>query len=212
MYRYLNLTTNPLLEGLSGSNLESLARELTGKNLSKSYIEYAIQDYAQVLSKELLDQFDQLGLTPYFVVVWANSSEQRPAEHCMIHTDLTWYKDSWRTVPCGVNWELTEGSAEFQWLANRDQEEVYPPDTGLRLFNAVHYGARAKRGGYHNFDLVDSATIVSPMLVRTDMPHAIAFDRTAGEKRVNISVRFSLDSIDSWESAVNCFSTVIKQE
>ena len=212
MYRYLTLPTNPLREGLSGANLEDLARDLTGKRLDKGYIEYAIRDYAQVLSDTLIDQFSQLGLTPYFVVVWANSSEKRPAEHCMIHTDLTWHNDKWSRVPCGVNWELTEGSAEFQWLANRDQEEIYPPEDGLQLFNAIHYGERAKRGGYSNFDLVDRAPIISPMLVRTDMPHAIAFDRTAGAKRVNISVRFGLEQIDSWASACERFSTVIKQE
>jgi len=209
-YRYLDLVSNPLKPELTGDNLEQAARELTGKNLSKSYIEYAIRDYAQVLGEELIDQFDQLGLTPYFVVVWANSSPHRPAEHCMIHTDLTWHNDKWSRVPCGINWELTPGSAEFQWLANRDQEEVYPPEDGLQLFNAIHYGERARRGGYKNFDLVDSAPIISPMLVRTDMPHAIAFDRTAGAKRVNISVRFSLASIDSWATALDKFSTVIK--
>lgn len=212
MYRYLNLTAKPLCQGLTGLNLESLAQELTGKNLTKSYIEYAIQDYQQVLNSNILEQFASLGLTPAFVVVWANSAEQRLAEHSMIHTDLTWHDERWRPIPCGVNWELTEGSAEFQWLDNRNQEEIYPPEDGLKLFNAIHYGARAKRGGYSNFDLIDSAPILSPMLVRTDQPHAVAFACTSGEKRVNISVRFSLDSINSWESAVRVFSTVIKQE
>jgi hypothetical protein len=210
MYRYLSLTSNPLRPGLDGSNLELLARELTGKNLTKSYIEYAIQDYTRVLSPEILAEFALLGLTPKFVVVWSNSLEHRPAEHAMIHTDLTWHNNSWQGVPCGVNWELTPGSAEFQWLANRDQTAIYPPDTGLRLFNAIHYGQRGQRGNYDNFNLIDRATIIGPMLVRTDIPHAVAFDRTACDRRVNISVRFSLDSIGSWAKALELFSTVIK--
>ena len=212
MYRYLSLSSDPLREGVNADNLEQLARELSGNTRPNVYKEYCVADYASILNTQVIAEFAQLGLTPKFVVVWANQLAHRPITHAMIHTDLTWHDSAWATVPCGVNWELSEGSAEFYWLANRDQELVYPPEDGLRLFNAIHYGERGLRGGYSNFDLVASARITSPMLVRTDVPHSVAFDRATSTKRINISVRFGLEQINSWESAVDIFSTVVKQE
>lgn len=200
LYKLLNLPQDPL----NRANLNSLI----AKKKKYSTVEEDLETY---LSPAILDVFKSINLRPRFVVYFGRLFAKQ--NEIQVHRDITYLNNQWKSIPCGINWELTPGHTLFEWYDPGTEKEHLPdPVHALPLeLNGAHYGHRANMD-VSNFTLVESLHVKEnqPYLFRTDIPHRVTY-ATTSNNRICISIRFTLEDVPSWEHALTKFDSLIKQ-
>ena len=198
LYKLLNLPQNPLkLE-----NLESLV----AKKKKYSTVEEDLETY---LTPEILEIFKSINLCPRFVVYFGRLYAKQ--NEIQVHRDITYLDNQWKSIPCGINWELTPGDTLFEWYdTSKENEHLPDPEHALPLeLNGAHYGHRANMD-VSTFTKIESLNVMEnqPYLVRTDIPHRVTY-KTSSYNRICISIRFKLNDVQSWEHALEIFDPLI---
>jgi hypothetical protein len=198
LFYKLNLPQDPLKRENLGS--------LIAKKKKYSTVEEDLETY---LTSEILDIFKSINLRPRFVVYFGRLYAKQ--NEIQVHRDITYLDNQWKSIPCGINWELTPGDTLFEWYdTSKENEHLPDPEHALPLeLNGAHYGHRA------NMDISAFTNIGSlnvkenqPYLFRTDIPHRVTY-KTSSHNRVCISIRFNLNDVKSWEHALEVFDSLI---
>lgn len=204
-FKKLNLPNNPLKN----------SKEISQRNITGGY-NIVLPD---VLTDEVLDTFNGLGLRPKMVVLFGKNVKEVKPEDRMIHSDVALDKtieQQWRKLVAGVNWEIEGSYNDFFWYDMAGIKECWPNEvlsSGSKFIylNGIHYGERFKMGIPNNIKILDKATIDGPTLVRTDIPHSTLYNNPT-TTRVGVSVRFFEEDFNhSWANALEKFSSIIKE-
>ena len=203
-YRKLNFPKNPV------KDVSSILDQI--KNTDNQYHMFNVDPY-QALTDEVLAAFDDLDLYPSSATVFHLSIPTTPND-CLMHTDILRVDNRWKSITCGVNWEINNINAKLSWWQTT-KPGYFPNDPEYYWFNphGVHFGGRFNRGidpaKDREIDSVD--TLDSPLLVRTNIPHTVYIPNqdTREKVRCSISVRFNND-FKTWDEAVKYFSKVTR--
>lgn len=172
------------------------------------------EDLDNFLAPELLEQFKRIGLTPSVAIVFSLNYSSRTEEDSsrFVHSDLTWNNNRWQSVPFGINWELnSDVSSTVSWYDVSGCIQHLPPADPVHPW--THLSGIFYQGSPRVIEQarIDSRQNSSPVLFNTSVPHAVSFATTA-PYRCGLSVRFSLDQVATWDSAVNKFQDFICKE
>ena len=202
-YRFLNLPKNPLIK--TSAILQKLAIAATKTNSYQCFEN--IEDF---ISPTVLDAFRPLGIKPSFFASFASDGvSSLKIEQRLTHYDLYFDEKNkkWATIPFGINWEITPGDTTFYWW-NISSEPILPGQENipqhLRLLNGAHFDYRNQIGIPNGAEVIEKVQVTAPILVRTDIPHSVSFDSSA-KTRYNISLRFGIDDIPTWNHALEVF-------
>jgi hypothetical protein len=165
----------------------------------------------QYLHADLLQTCKTLGVTPQFIAVFGRPGADTQVSG--LHADTTFVHDQWIKIPCGINWDLTPGQATFRWWDTGDCEELWPEQPGTEFppqVNGINHKMRGNRDPA-GFNLIESYEIKhnQPVLFRTDIPHQITYTPSVN-RRICVSIRFSVDSVPTWEHALEIFEPLFK--
>ncbi len=198
LYKLLNLSYDPL----NRANLNLLV----SKKKKYSTVE---EDLETFLNPALLEIFKTINLRPRFVVYFGRLFAKQ--NEIQVHRDITYLDKQWKSIPCGINWELTPGTTTFEWYdPNNETEHLPDPEHALPLeLNGAHYGHRANMD-VSSFKLIESLNVKEgqPYLFRTDIPHRVKY-ATTSNNRICISLRFNLEDVPSWEHALEIFDSLV---
>lgn len=200
-YLKLNLPTDPV------KNVDSIINtHITGG--------YNLVLPHEVLNNNILSIFDNMGLTPRFVVLFGRGSKDAPAETRMIHTDICLtgtdrrIKSSWSKLIFGINWEIDNSYNTFSWWDMSKLDEAWPNEDAPKKFeylNGIHYVKRGQLGIPPGAVKIEETVIDAPTLVRTNIPHMTVYNNPRNA-RVGVSVRFKENNFKSWEDVVDFFN------
>jgi hypothetical protein len=168
-------------------------------------------DVRKILSKELSDVFDSIGIYPSLSVFFVIQSGQREPKHNLAHVDYERFKDGWRKIPFAINWELnTDILSKLSWYDVSNCTETAVEYTGNPLVdNTLNYlNGSFFKGDIKVIDEVE-CSYGNPLMVRTDIPHSVSSYKTSEDKRMCLSLRFNIEQINSWEQATNIFKDFI---
>lgn len=178
----------------------SKSRNNTGR------ITTVLPNVEKYLNPELLGVFQSIGLTPMCLVAF-----ERPSKGLSyIHRDITYKNNQWQPLPFAINWELNTGSVNWNWYDNTGvEEDPLPPPYHEKNPNLLSHGVNCKLGGTkkpEGFTLLDSyqPKVNQAAMYRIDIPHQVKYTVTTNQRR-NISVRFSLDDVPTWQRALEIF-------
>jgi len=193
--------------------------------LPTSTIGYSvIPDSTSILTDEALACFDRANLEVFYSVLFVSPGHGGNLASRLIHTDASLMdkngdrKSSWRKTICSINWELTNSIAEWHWWDLTSLPILYPKaltlppmsrHPGYEYLSGIHYGNEVKVGIPDGAKLIQTAKIDSiPTLVRTDVPHNIAFVmKNPAPFRAAISIRFK-ESWQDWDEALIAFDSL----
>jgi hypothetical protein len=204
-FKKLNLPSNPLKFSKAVTETQILGG-------------YNIVLPNQVLTTEIINIFQSIGLRPKMVVLFGRGDSTSSPKDRMIHSDIAFDNQvpgNWRKLVAGINWEIEGSYNDFYWYDMTGTKECWPTEpladrSKFNYLNGIHFGERFKMGIPENAKLLDQTTIDGPTLVRTDIPHATLFNNPT-TTRVGVSVRFYEEDFDhSWEGAVDKFTSLIK--
>jgi hypothetical protein len=168
-------------------------------------------DVRKILSQELSDVFEKIGVYPSFAVFFVVQSGYREARHDLAHVDYTRVNDEWRKVPFAINWELIPDiTSTLSWY---DASKCTETQVGYNGNPAVDAILNYLNGTFFNGDVsvIDQVkcSYGRPLMVRTNVPHTLSDFKTNGNKRYCLSLRFDIEQIESWEQATNIFKDYI---
>jgi hypothetical protein len=172
------------------------------------------EDLDNFLAPGLLEQFKRIGLIPNLAIVFSLNYSSRSEEDSsrFVHSDQTWHNGNWKNVPFGVNWELnSDVSSTVSWYDVNGCTQHLPPADHVHPY--AHLGGIFYQGSPRVIEQVtiDSKQDFSPILFNTSVPHAVSF-ATSASYRCGLSVRFGLDQIATWDSAVKKFECLIHKQ
>jgi hypothetical protein len=187
----LNLLEDPLIPQYPYSlNLSDKKNTHTYRYISPIFIK-----------KELKEQISPLGEIQSVVIF-----KKKPGYVGPLHMDVVKEEDRWVKWSCAINWDLTKCDSSMEWYET-SLEEVWPEkasiDQGGYVLSGIHYGRH-----YFNKDvdqetctLLESANILNPTLVRTDIPHRVVNN----DLKVRWCISLRLKNNYSWEEAREIF-------
>lgn len=207
-YHTLNLPKNPI------KRLPTEVASLDGQILKNPREE---------LTDEVLAVFDNLGIEVGALFYFCKGDKQSSATDRVLHSDLTradpapWHMNdapenkTWKSIICGINWELTGSSTEFSFWDTSNLKGCWPVRHGLPLkydyLNSVHYVKRGNYGIPSDAIKLDQVVLASqPTLIRTETPHITTY--SGPNVRIGASLRFK-ETWSSWEEAVEKFQPLI---
>lgn len=171
-----------------------------------------------VLSLDLLKIFNDLNLTPCFVVFFAIPNfQQININNVTIHSDIRGLgNNQWQTIHGGILFEVNPTTvATFRWFDTSYYKSLYPSftqedySTEYNILHGVHFGTRGQRGLLPEIKEIDTAVISQPLLVRTNIGHCVTYDTEHGI-RCGVSIRFT-ESFESFETLVNRLLPIIEK-
>jgi hypothetical protein len=197
-YQRLNFPRNFLKEGLSLSIFD-----FDGV--------YALYPFSTVLSEDLLSFLKDFPLEQDFVAVFNSKNKQSGLENRMIHSDISLDKSGhWKDLLFGVHYELEDTVGYFHWWDMKDAEKIYPDSDKdqirsqkFKRLNGIHYGMRGHFGKLENSEIIETAQITGPTLVRTDVPHCVTY-RNPNRNRMSFSLRFQ-SKFQTWQEVRDFF-------
>lgn len=210
-FKRLNLPKNPV-------------KNIPSYDEFKKYGDQITRSPEESLSEELLEIFKSIGIEPAVCFFFCQMNKETEIKIRTIHHDLTradpkpWYPEddpklkTWKTVACGVNWEIKGSLTDFSWWNMDEVEQAWPVRRNLPLrydeLNSVHYVKRS------NFGIPDGAKHIGniiiddrPVLLRTNIPHMAVY--SGEEIRMGVSIRF-VETWSDWEGAVEAFSKLLE--
>jgi hypothetical protein len=171
----------------------------------------------EVLSQEFLSTLASLDLTPSLIHVFFRNRDIS-MDKSYIHKDNMLVNGEWVTIPFGINFEVNPTTvATTTWWDTTDRQEYINDNDYTRarktLLNGIRYHEDFFRSApkYLKLDPIDSVTIVgnsTPILFRADAAHSVAATTKEGN-RFNVSIRFDLSQIQTFEQAVERLQPII---
>jgi hypothetical protein len=162
------------------------------------------------LHEDLLVTLNNLNIKPLMFYNFGSINNQLTTT--ALHRDVIYEDNIWKSMPMGINWDLTPGTTSFRWYDPLSCPEVMPPvlkDLDHTSPFGIHYIKRynkdfsqMKEVGY--LDVQRN----TPYLVRTDVVHQITYTCDT-DTRMGISLRFKIDDIPTWERALQVFDQYI---
>lgn len=182
--------------------------------VNTSEIKYMhVTDDASILSPEIIEKFQQLGLTPN-VIFYFGFLDRVNFTHPnqLVHTDIVYHDNSWAIQPFAINWELADTEAEFRWWDVGDSFKAYPPleivesDISTKFARGIHYGGRMNFNIPPYYKILETYTLRSnqALAVNTSIPHSV-IQKVNTQPRFGLSIRFPLSQILTWEHGVKLF-------
>lgn len=207
---------------LTKEGLKSLLKNKAQKTGNRPYI-YATNHFKDYLNPSLINIFDSLNISPDTLVIFGHENDRDFHLRPMIHSDIRFCKNSWIDSPCAINWEITDSTAQFYWWDVKGAKKCYPPawnDTQYfpppdsdsyfekLLASGIHY-TKWMNFNSENYSRIDSCMLNNkhPILIRTDIPHSVEYSNF--KDRISVSLRFPVEQISSWDSAVEIFKNLI---
>lgn len=190
-------------------------RKFLKENLSPKLFDfsgaYDLFPFTTVLDDELLKFLENFPLEPDFVAVFNNKNQHGPIENRMIHSDIFFDRNKkWSDILFGVHYELEDTESQFHWWDMKDAEKVFPDSSNdnnrhprFKRLNGIHYGSRGHLGKLHDSEIIETAEIIGPTLVRTDIPHCVTY-QNPNRTRLAFSLRFRSD-LKNWDEILDCF-------
>jgi hypothetical protein len=171
----------------------------------------------EVLSQEFLLTLASLNLTPSLIHVFYRNKDV-PIDKSYIHKDNILVNGEWVTIPFGINFEVNPTTVvTTTWWDTTDRQEYIDDNDYTRerkkLLNGIRYHEDFFRSSpkYLKLNPIDSVTIEgnsTPILFRADAAHSVAATTKEGP-RFNVSVRFDLSQIQTFEQAVERLQPII---
>jgi hypothetical protein len=178
----------------------------------------------EILTDELLGIFKDAGIRPAMCFLFCQMNKESKEDTRVIHYDLTrsdpkpWSTNddpklkNWKTITCGINWEMTGSLVNFSWWNMDSVVQAWPVRQNLPLkfdeLNSVHYVKRGNYGIPYGATRIESVVIDDrPILIRTNLPHQAVY--SGNEIRIGISIRF-VETWDNWDSAVQAFDKLLE--
>jgi len=187
-------------------------KNIKRNNLVRGYVSI-LTDFEYLINPELSYIFKQLSIQPNTLIVFGHENNKNFKTNPNVHTDIFKQDNQWIKVPFAINWEITNTPVEFKWYDVSNYKEFYPvlkdsTELGYLLANGIHYGERYKLGEPNisgTFTTIESFTFNQnePVMVNTGIAHGVTY--SGFEDRLNVSLRFDVKDIPSWESAVEKF-------
>lgn len=209
-YRILNLPEDPFIRpGIFEEILPTIDAEMRGYDT-------VYLDVDKLIKPEIVKTFRDLGALPLCVVLMYRENNRcsikKTQEQSKIHSDLIGVDDHYVQLPCAINWEITPGDTYFKWWDTKNVPEIWPetaPVKGKRVYylKSIFY-KDVNNFDYSQYECIESIKFDKPMLVRTDVPHCVTYD-SGDQIRLSISIRFSYNSISSWEQALALFNPIM---
>ena len=162
------------------------------------YIEYN----PDILNAETLSALDNYKLTPWFVVVFAYSIKFESNRQPFIHVDITHTNNKWHKLSFGLHYDLFNNN-QISWFdVPSNTTEVYPTIEDGKKFKlrGIHYNKKLCPDLPVGTEQIDSAITGEPLIIRTDVPHRINFNKESN--RLCICIRFK-ESLKNWSTIVN---------
>jgi len=205
-YKLLKLPNNPIKDSININEMIS-STDKDESNPHRRGLQFNCND---ILKPEIIQIFESYNIVAQRIVLFTLPSP-RKLSNALLHADLEPIDNlQWKKVIYGVNWELNNIQSHFSWYETT-REPTYPPSHPGNVYpNGIHYGSRFKFGIYTEQDkLVEKVnTNIGPLLVRTDIPHAVEVEESTSKIRVALSIRFE-NTVDSWDEALQLFSPLI---
>lgn len=213
---YCELNLPPVLSGT-----EAIKKIYDFKrSIQRSYVGI-LTDFNDLLNPELLEAFKQLNINPVVMIAFGHQANSNFIMKPYVHTDLSRTKDGWVKLPLSINWEVYDTAVEFNWYDTLVTKECYPPDINTEdpvyLYgNGINYGERYVSGKptptwNPSWDFKPVQTHIfkhnHATLINTSIPHSAIYSGL--ENRLNISLRFDINVIPTWESALERFKSCI---
>lgn len=166
---------------------------------------------------DLMQMFEQIGIRPQWIVHFKGPDIGNvPAEFAnssLFHSDVVWHNNSWTKVPAAINWEIGDCDSEITWwdASNIKSHLIAPPPTDptdpQQIFDkSIHHG------GLYNRDtsqctLLETLSMPgnSAYLINPSVPHKVTWNNR-NPVRTSISLRFSIDDIPDWDTALRLFA------
>jgi hypothetical protein len=190
--------------------------EIRRTNIVRGYA-CVLTDFIDILNPELTDIFQQLGAIPTLMISFGHEKNVNFKPNYNVHADVYNQGNKWVKVPFAINWELTDTPVEFKWYDVKGVTECYPPeikdaDEGHLLANGIHYGERWPKDGvpaHYKFEPIETFKFEqhNPVMIKTSEPHAVLY--SGYDSRLNVSLRFNIKDIPTWDHAIDRFSEYI---
>lgn len=195
-YKTLAITASPVPDSFAIST-----------TVQETHNHYSVHQPVEILSDDLLGQFDAIRLRESNVALFFKIPNQRRS---FIHYDVGFVNDAWKKNIAAANWNLTSSKSTMCWY-EVDEFEVPPdqnptdePPPWYFCLNGVHYGFRRDMDiPEDKVKCLECAEIYGATPVRTDIAHAIINADTSG--RWALSVRFE-PNFETWDDAVKAFA------
>ena len=217
IYRVNILTINPLMSFFKELNLpypianNQMFAAIVRKKFNDASYTTILTEVERYLHADLLQTCKSVGVTPQFIAVFGRPGSGPQVSG--LHADVTFVHDQWVKIPCGINWDLTPGQATFRWWDTDDCDELWPEKPASEFppqVNGINHKVRGNRDSA-GFKMIESYEIKpnQPVLFRTDIPHQITYTPSVN-RRICVSVRFSVDCVSTWERALEIFQPLFK--
>ena len=171
----------------------------------------------EVLSQEFLDCLQQLNLQPTLIHVFYRNKDVS-IDRSYIHKDAALINNVWTTVPFGINFEVNPTTVSTTtWWDTSEVKEYLDDNEHTRTYknhlNGFRYHEDFLRSSpkYLKLNPIDSITVEgnsTPILFRANIAHSVAASTKEGP-RYNVSVRFDLKQIRTFEQAVERLQPLI---
>lgn len=164
----------------------------------------------EFLNEKIIQSLSKINIFPDTMIVFGHvDNVNYKSINSLIHSDIIFTENGWRKVPFAINWELDEIGSILKWWDTSALPDVYPNDFSkneiFRSGQGIHYGHR------RNTDTSKMNCLneyqhkkMKAVMIRTEIPHSVYYN-SGFESRTSVSLRFPLDKIPSWESALNTF-------
>ena len=186
-------------------------------NQSRPYVSI-LTDFHEIINPELIYVFKHINVVPNLMLIFGHENNINRVIKNFVHTDICYRNKQWIKIPFAINWEITNTSVDFKWYDVSDHKEIYPPITAAPDLNyleasGIHYGERYMSGKINiseTFNPIESVTLNQneAIMVKTSLPHAVVYSGLLN--RINVSLRFNITDIPTWESALIAFKPFIQ--
>jgi hypothetical protein len=214
-HRILNIPNSPVTQ----TGLEILL----DKKRHKKYRPYLLidQNFKDYLNPELSNIFSLLKIFPDVLIVFGHLDDENFQMKSVVHSDIRYQNGNWVDVPFSINWEITDTVVDINWWDVAGEKKCYPPpydsqqylppvesDQFITRFlgSGIHYGEWNKSYP-ETYDLLENCKMKrsNPLLIRTDIPHSVSYSKL--KNRISISLRFPIEEIPDWKSALEVFKS-----
>lgn len=177
----------------------------------------ALTEFDHLINPELLAIFDNLKIKPVTIVAFGHANDINFIPKSYVHSDVILKNNKWITVPFSINWEITETMPVWHWYDSSMYQCKYPnnvdyPWVSNVVANGIHYGDAwgfndSNTAKHFNPIYTYQMNSARPALLNTSEAHTVEYSNL--ETRLSVSLRFDVDAIPTWESALDKFSAFL---
>lgn len=183
--------------------------EIKRKSEYRPYL-FLTRDPEKFLNEQIIKIFSDINLWPDTLIVFGHvDNVDYGSPKPVIHSDIIYTDSVWKKVPFAINWDSEEINPTLKWWDTSGLREIYPSDFSnndiFKYGNAIHYGNRMNRD-ISKMKCLEKYIIKKSkaVMIRTEVPHSVSY-KSGFSSRSSVSLRFPLDKISSWKSALEIF-------